>query len=211
MFHDRRARPRRGGSNCSSPPSSATEGSRRSPTCPTRTRSATATASARAPSCAAIKAGQVHASRRSARRRGPAPAAAVCKKLVKGLIEAVAGGVKADPSESWYVPAVPLDKPTLVAAVQRARTEERVGGAARTRHRRGREEQERPGVACSRALWGDGVHRRARRPVHQRPRPRQHPEGRHVLASSRASTAGSRRPTTSSASARWRRSTTCRW
>lgn len=41
-----------------------------------------------------------------------------CKKLVKGLIEAVAGGVKADPSESWYVAAVPLDKPALVAAVK---------------------------------------------------------------------------------------------
>ncbi|MDY3559270.1 nitrite reductase large subunit NirB [Gemmata sp. JC673] len=41
-----------------------------------------------------------------------------CKKLVKGLIEAVAGGVKADPSESWYVAAVPMDKPTLVAAVR---------------------------------------------------------------------------------------------
>ncbi len=44
-----------------------------------------------------------------------------CKKLVKGLIEAVAGGVKADPSESWYVPAVPLDKPTLVAEVKARR------------------------------------------------------------------------------------------
>jgi len=41
-----------------------------------------------------------------------------CKKLVKGLIEDVAGGVKADPSENWYVPAVPLDKPALVAAVR---------------------------------------------------------------------------------------------
>ena len=41
-----------------------------------------------------------------------------CKKLVKGLIEAVAGGVKADPSEGWYVPAVPMDKPTLVAAIR---------------------------------------------------------------------------------------------
>ena len=41
-----------------------------------------------------------------------------CKKLVKGLIEAVAGGVKADPSEDWYVPAVPLDKPALVAEVK---------------------------------------------------------------------------------------------
>src|SRR5205807_1516644 len=42
-----------------------------------------------------------------------------CKKLVKGLIEAVAGGMKADPSEAWYVPAVPMDKPALVAEVRR--------------------------------------------------------------------------------------------
>jgi nitrite reductase (NADH) large subunit len=42
-----------------------------------------------------------------------------CKKLVKGLIEAIAGGVKADPAEAWYVPAVPLDKPTLVAEIRR--------------------------------------------------------------------------------------------
>ena len=41
-----------------------------------------------------------------------------CKKLVKGLIEAVAGGVKAEPSESWYVAAVPMDKSTLVAEVK---------------------------------------------------------------------------------------------
>ncbi len=42
-----------------------------------------------------------------------------CKKMVAGLIEAVAGAVKADPSESWYVAAVPLDKPTLVAECKR--------------------------------------------------------------------------------------------
>ena len=42
-----------------------------------------------------------------------------CKGLVKGLIEAVAGAVKADPSEAWYVPAVPLDKPALVAEVRK--------------------------------------------------------------------------------------------
>ena len=41
-----------------------------------------------------------------------------CKGLVKGLIEAVAGSVKADPSDSWYVPAVPLDKPALAAAIR---------------------------------------------------------------------------------------------
>jgi nitrite reductase (NADH) large subunit len=42
-----------------------------------------------------------------------------CKTLVKGLIEAVAGAVKADPSEAWYVPAVPLDKPALVAEIRK--------------------------------------------------------------------------------------------
>jgi len=42
-----------------------------------------------------------------------------CKKLVKGLIEAVAGGVQADPSEAWYVSAVPMDKPTLVTEVKK--------------------------------------------------------------------------------------------
>jgi len=41
-----------------------------------------------------------------------------CKKLVKGLIEAVNGEVKADPSDSWYVPAIPMDKPSLVAAIR---------------------------------------------------------------------------------------------
>jgi nitrite reductase (NADH) large subunit len=42
-----------------------------------------------------------------------------CKKLVKELIVAVGGAVKADPAEAWYVPAVPLDKPALVAEVRR--------------------------------------------------------------------------------------------
>jgi nitrite reductase (NADH) large subunit len=44
-----------------------------------------------------------------------------CKTMVKGLIEAVAGEVKADPAESWYVPAVPMDKPTLVAEIRKRR------------------------------------------------------------------------------------------
>ncbi len=42
-----------------------------------------------------------------------------CKKLVKGLIEAVNGEVRAESSEGWYVAAVPMDKPTLVAEVKR--------------------------------------------------------------------------------------------
>ena len=72
-----------------------------------------------------------------------------CKRLVKGLIEAVAGGVKADPSEAWYVPAVPMDKPTLVAEVRTAAAQERLGRPPRAGHRRGREEQERAWRPCS--------------------------------------------------------------
>ena len=88
---------------------------------------------------------------RSARRRGPAPAAAVCKKLVKGLIEAVAGGVKADPSEVVVRPGRADGQADARRRGEGARPQERVGGAARTRHRRGREEQERASRRCSRA------------------------------------------------------------
>ncbi|HSI32944.1 MAG: nitrite reductase large subunit NirB [Phycisphaerae bacterium] len=42
-----------------------------------------------------------------------------CKKMVKDLIEAVAGEVKADPSEAWYVPAVPMEKPALVEEIRK--------------------------------------------------------------------------------------------
>jgi nitrite reductase (NADH) large subunit len=68
--------------------------------------------------CAAIKAGKctVPAVGKATR---AGTGCGSCKGLVKGLIEAVAGSVKADPSESWYVPAVPMDKPTLVAEVRK--------------------------------------------------------------------------------------------
>jgi nitrite reductase (NADH) large subunit len=42
-----------------------------------------------------------------------------CKKLISGLIEAIAGEVKADPSEAYYVPAIPLDKPTLRTEIEK--------------------------------------------------------------------------------------------
>jgi nitrite reductase (NADH) large subunit len=42
-----------------------------------------------------------------------------CKKMIKGLIECYADSVTPDPSEDWYVPAVPMDKPTLVAEIRR--------------------------------------------------------------------------------------------
>ncbi len=48
---------------------------------------------------------------------------------------------------------------------------------------------------CSRCSGASDVRRRARRPLHQRPRPRQHPEGRHVLGRPAACTAASPPPT----------------
>jgi len=44
-----------------------------------------------------------------------------CKKMIKGLIEELAGSVEADPSENWYVSAVPMEKPALVAAIREKR------------------------------------------------------------------------------------------
>jgi nitrite reductase (NADH) large subunit len=76
-----------------------------------------------------------------------------CKKLVKGLIEAVAGGVKADPSESWYVPAVPMDKPSLVAAV-RERGLKSVSAVLRELGQ-GEDEKSKAGLASMlKGIWG---------------------------------------------------------
>jgi nitrite reductase (NADH) large subunit len=42
-----------------------------------------------------------------------------CKSLVAQIVEWAADGkVEEDPTASWYVPGVPMDKPTLVAAIQ---------------------------------------------------------------------------------------------
>jgi len=76
-----------------------------------------------------------------------------CKKMVKGLIEAVAGGVKADPSESWYVAAVPLDKSALVAEVK-ARGLKSVSAVLRELGT-GDDEKSRNGLASMlKGLWG---------------------------------------------------------
>jgi nitrite reductase (NADH) large subunit len=76
-----------------------------------------------------------------------------CKKLVKGLIESVAGGVKADPSESWYVAAVPLDKRSLVAEVK-SRGLKSVSAVLRELGT-GDDEKSRNGLASMlKGLWG---------------------------------------------------------
>jgi nitrite reductase (NADH) large subunit len=42
-----------------------------------------------------------------------------CKQLVREIVEwAADGDVEEDPSANWYVPGVPMDKPTLLAAVR---------------------------------------------------------------------------------------------
>ena len=77
-----------------------------------------------------------------------------CKKIIKGLIEAVAGGVTADPAEDWYVPAVPLDKPALVAEV-RARGLKSVS-AVLAALGTGSDEKSKMGLAnMLRSLWDD--------------------------------------------------------
>jgi nitrite reductase (NADH) large subunit len=76
-----------------------------------------------------------------------------CKKLVKGLIEEVAGGVKTDPSEGWYVAAVPLDKPALVTEVKR-RGLKSVSAVLRELGS-GDDEKSRNGLASMlKGLWG---------------------------------------------------------
>lgn len=91
-----------------------------------------------------------------------------CKKLVKGLIEAVNGEVKADPSEGWYVPAVPLDKPALVAAVK-TRGLKSVSAVLRELGT-GEDEKSKNGLASMlKGLWGkDYVDERDARYINDR-------------------------------------------
>jgi nitrite reductase (NADH) large subunit len=85
-----------------------------------------------------------------------------CKSLVNELVEWFCGGdLEEDPSVHYYVPCIPMPKPELVQAIR---------------------EQKLKSVS---AVVDHLVERRIRRrtgcPIHQRPRTRQHPEGRHVL------------------------------
>ena len=76
-----------------------------------------------------------------------------CKKIIKGLIEAIAGEVKADPSEAWYVPAIPMDKPALAAEIRARglRAVSQVMDALATKE----DEKSKMGLAILlRAIWG---------------------------------------------------------
>ncbi len=76
-----------------------------------------------------------------------------CKNMIKGIIEAVAGEVKADPSEAYYVPAIPMDKPTLAAEIKQRglRAVSQVMEALAKKE----DEKSKMGLAILlRALWG---------------------------------------------------------
>ena len=76
-----------------------------------------------------------------------------CKKIIKGLIEAVAGEVTADPSENYYVPAIPLDKAALTAEV-RARGLKSVSAVFRELGTGAEDEKSKMGLAnMLRSLW----------------------------------------------------------
>ncbi len=76
-----------------------------------------------------------------------------CRKMIGSLIEAVAGEVKADPAEAWYVPAIPMDKPALTAEIKRRelRAVSQVMSALATKE----DEKSKMGLAILlRAIWG---------------------------------------------------------
>ena len=76
-----------------------------------------------------------------------------CKKIIKGLIESIAGELKTDPSEAYYVPAIPMDKPMLAAEVKRRglKAVSQVMEALATKE----DEKSKMGLAILlRALWG---------------------------------------------------------
>ena len=108
-----------------------------------------------------------------------------CKPLVKDIVEwAVTEGggeLGVDESANWYVPAIPMDKPTLIAAIKE-RNLRSVSAvlAALAPERRGRGVEDAADVAAAGGLERR-VRQRERREVHQRPRARQHPARRHVL------------------------------
>jgi len=76
-----------------------------------------------------------------------------CKKIIKGLIECFADAVTPDPSEDWYVPAVPMDKPTLVAEIRRRGLKSVSAVLQELGH--GEDEKSKNGLASLlKSLWG---------------------------------------------------------
>ena len=146
----------------------------------TTRRSATATASRRARSSARC-APAARPSRRCATPPAPAPAAARARcRSRRSSRPWPATTCRRIPAAHYYVPGVPLAKRELIAAI----TEMNLRSVSQVFDVLA-DGTEDPGskaglASLLKTIWGTDVRRRARRALHQRPRPRQHPEGPHL-------------------------------
>ncbi len=204
------ARSRKSGCRCCS---TSGRPRRRSPSrrCRRTCRSATATASPRRAIGACVRAGK-RTPGPSWTRRARAWAAAPCKQLVTEVVAWACGGAaEEDPAASYYVPGVPLNKPELVHAI-RERGLRSVSAVFRELAGGNEDPGSKPGLA-SLLPYGMAprIRRRARRPLHQRPRARQHPEGRHLQRDPADRRGASRRPRSCDGSPTSSTSTACRW
>ena len=152
---------------------------------------------ARATLVACVRGGVHSGHRRAWTRPAPARAAAPARRWSRRSSSGRAGGaVDEDPSADWYVPGDPDGQADADGGDPRAATCARCRrcsprwrpAAARTRSRRWAL------ASLLRDDVGRRVRRRARRPVHQRPRARQHPARRHVLGGAADARAASPTP-----------------
>ncbi len=134
-----------------------------------------------------------------------------CKSQVQALLEIAAGDqIADDPAAHYYVPGVPLAKPELIAAIREQPPAQRLRRVRRAgRRHRGSRQQGRTRVAAEDDL-GPRVRRSARRALHQRSRPRQHPEGSHLQRRAPHLRRRDVTPPNCAASPTWPIATTCR-
>ena len=135
-----------------------------------------------------------------------------CKMLVAEIVEwACDGEVEEDPVR----PLLRARRAARQARTDRGRARAQPAlGVCRVRlpcrRRGGRREQAGAGVAAQDDLEGR-VRRRARRALHQRPRPRQYPARRHVLGDSADARRRHHARTSCGALPTWPNATRCRW
>ena len=104
-----------------------------------------------------------------------------CKVQVKAIVEAVAGDdLQDDPSAHYYVPGVAMAKRGAGRRHQGDEPAQRLAGVRRARRRQGGSGQQGRARLAAQDDLGQRRRRGARRALHQRPRPRQHPEGPHL-------------------------------
>ena len=104
-----------------------------------------------------------------------------CKMQVQAVLELAADGLVADdPSAHYYVPGIPLTKPELIGAIK-AMSLKSVSAVFDGLSGGKEDAGSKLGLASLlRTIWGRRLRRRTRRPLHQRPGARQHPEERDV-------------------------------